>query len=322
MRRMHPLKLLTVIALLAQVAGQDGALLRWQFKTGDVLRYRMSAEQSTEMPMMSERPMENTTVYVLREDVKDVAADGTASIDVGYEAMRMDMDIGVEMSFDSTLTGDAAKANDPTLSKMLAPMLETKLHLKMEPSGRVSEISGLKEMLAKTAENLESDMTGQMIANMFSEDSIRKMVEANVFPEKALMPGDTWKRSFEQAAPPIGTMKFAVDNKFEDQEDHAGGTCARIAMVTKLTLESEESEDFPMTVNMDESGGKGTLWFDTKNGRMVELVQSIDMKMRLGPKSEDESVEHSEMEMTSKLSTRMLLLAKDAPALEQAGAKK
>lgn len=320
---MRSISLLTAVAVLAPLAGQDGVKLRWQFKAGDVLRYRMTTEQSIEMSMMPGTTMENTIGFVLHEDVKEVAADGTASLDVGYEAMRVDVDtgMGTRMSFDSTLTGDDVKANDPMLTKVAKQMLEAKLHMKLEPSGHVGEIVGMKELLAKVTDDLAPDMTGQMLKRMFSEDSLRKMVEVNVFPDKALVLGDTWKRNFEQAAPPIGTLKFAVDNKLTGQEDHGGSSCAKIAMTTKMTLGSDDSSASAMSATMDESKGEGTMWFDTKRGRMVEVEQAWDMKMSFGKKSAEGADDEHSMEMTSSVSTRLLLLGKDAPVFEHAGGK-
>src|SRR5439155_5074699 len=131
-----------------------------------------------------------------------------------------------------------------------------------------------------------------------------------------------WKRSFEQAAPPIGTMKFAFDNKLEGEEEHGGRHCAKIAVTSKVALESDDSTESPMDIKMDASEGEGTQWFDTKTGRLVELALSMDLKMVMSRKSEKGAdADEAKMEMTTSISTKMLLLGKDAPAFERAAAK-
>lgn len=318
---MRPISLFTALALLAPITARDGVEIRWHFKAGDALRYRMMLEQTTEMSMMPE-PMNVSVGYVFREDVKEVAADGTASIDIAYEAVRMELNVGGDMSFDSTLTGDAAKANEPKLAKMFKPMLEGKVHMKLEPSGRLSEMTGAKEMLAKVLENADGGSSNPMFERMFSEDSMRKMFETNIFPEKALATGDTWKRDFDQPAPPLGAIKFAIDNKLEGQEQHGGNACAKISMLTKMTIVADDSAQLSMHVKMDDSLGKGTMWFDTQNGRMSELNQTMELKMSIGQGSEDAGSEDGGMQITSSVSTTMLLLGKDAPAFEREPAKK
>ncbi len=310
--------MLTAFAVLSPLAGHDGVKLHWQLKTDDVLRYRITMESTMAMSMMPDREMGSSMAMVMRENVKEVAADGTASIEFVYESLRMEMNMGTEMSFDSTLEGDDAKSNDAMLAKVCEPMLEAKILLKMSPSGQVTEFSGAKEMLAKAMEGIGRDGNGMALQRMFSEDSMRKMAEVNLFPDKALNVGDTWKRSFEQAAPPIGTIAFALDNKLEGQETHGGSPCAEISIATKMSFTSDDTAEHPMEANLDGSEGKGTMWFDTEHGRLLEFVQSMDMKMAIG---EQESGGEAQFEVTTSMSSEMLLLAKDAPAFEPASAK-
>lgn len=308
----------SALAVLAPLAGQDGTQLRWQFNVGDVLRYRVTMDQSIEMSGMADHTTNNQVIAVLREDVKEVAADGTASIEFRYEAMRFAMNMGSPVTFDSTLTGEDAKKNDPDLAKAIGPMLEAKLHMKFASNGRVSEISGVKEMLELAVKGLARDGTGQMLEGMFSEDSTQQRLEANVFPDKALVAGDTWQRTREQKAPALGTMKTVIDNEFVGLEQHGGIACAKIVLTEKLSIESDDSSDESVQVSLVGSKGEGTLWFDPQRGRMVESTLLTDLHMALGAPPEDESEDDTRMTITTGISVRMLLLAKDAPAFEPA----
>ncbi|MEO6708426.1 MAG: DUF6263 family protein, partial [Planctomycetota bacterium] len=266
MLTLRSIALLSALAVFAPQAGEDSVRLRWKLATGDVLRYRITTEQLTEISTMEERTIETSSAFVMRSSVQEVGADGTASVEVGYEAIRLALDMGRPMKFDSTLSGEEAKANDASLAKLVAPILAGKLHMKVDPSGRISGLSGVKEMLANAAGSGEA--AGQMIERTFSEDSQHKWLEVNVFPDKPVTPGEIWNHDFEVAAPPSGKMKFAVVNKLEGMEDHAGSSCARITAVTKLSLEFEETAAFQMHVKQDESKGEATMWFDPELGRM------------------------------------------------------
>ncbi|HTF88892.1 MAG TPA: DUF6263 family protein [Planctomycetota bacterium] len=314
MLTLRSISLLTALAAFAPLAGQDGVKLRWKFESGDVLRYRMTTEQLTDLSSMGGQTMETSTAFVMRELVQEVAADGTASVEIGYEAMRVTMDMGTLTQFDSTLSGEEAKKNDASLGKLVAPILAGKLHMKVDPSGRISGLTGVKEMLANAASS--GDAAGKMLERTFSEDAQRKWLEVNVFPDKALNPGDTWNHDFDVAAPPSGKMKFAVANKLESLEDRAGASCARISAVTKLTLEFDETAAYQMHIVEDETKSEGTMWFDPKRGRMVESAQSLRMKMGIGPATEGTAEGEAQMQVSVSTTTKLLLLSTDAPAFE------
>ncbi|MCK6444773.1 MAG: DUF6263 family protein [Planctomycetes bacterium] len=224
--------LLGVLALSATASAPGEALtLRFKFAKGDSIRYRMTQEQTMESEMLGE--VENTNAFVFRQDVTDVAADGMGTLDVRYEAVRMETGGPAAMSYDSTLTGDAAKRNNPMLSKIFGPMLESKLTMKMESTGHVVSFTGVDEMLAKCfpASGTANPMDpSSMMKEMFNEESLKRLVEVNVFPTEPIEPGHKWTRSVEQPLPMFGTMKLSFENTFVGVEEHAGTRCAKLAI--------------------------------------------------------------------------------------------
>ncbi len=316
------------LLVLARPAAQEGTTLKWHFSAGEVLRYRVLMEQQNEMSLMPDQVLETDMGMVLVQTVREVAADGSASMDVGYEAIRMDVDSGpVQIHFDSTAPAHTRAAEDKQFADMLEPLLEAKFQIKMDTSGRVSGISGVKELLAKLKESLPSGGApgvAEMFGQLFSEDSIRKMVEVNVFPDKPLAVGDTWKRSLEIPAPMLGTMKFSMENTFEGCEQHAGQPCAKIAVLTTIEVEKSATTQTPLKldVTIEDSKGKTTQWFGTQAGHLIETAMTMEMNMKMkSPARDGEPGQGISMDMSSNISMRMLLLAKDDPAFEPPPAK-
>jgi hypothetical protein len=321
MLALRPFSWLAALALLSTSAGESGVELRWKLAAGEVLRYRTTMEQSMEMSGMTDMGMENSMAFVMRQEVKSIDAGGTASLELTTEALRMLMSVGAEeKSFDSTLAGDAAAANDPELAKMIQPMLDAKFGMKLQPDGKISELSGMKEMLAKAMEELDSEQSSKMFEQMFSEDSMRKMLELNVFPAGPIEVGATWKQSHDQPFP-FGKMRTEIESKLESQEARRGSECARIRLVGKLSLESDAAAELPFSISMKEGELTGTMWFDTEHGRLVEHTHAVRMKLSMGAAaSEGESENGMAMDMTTHVTNETVLLAQDAPAFESANA--
>ncbi|HTF88834.1 MAG TPA: DUF6263 family protein [Planctomycetota bacterium] len=300
-------------AIFALCACQDPVVLelRWKLQPGEVLRYRMSVEQSVDaMAGMGDKPMHMTMEAVMRQEIRDVAADGTASVEVSYEAMRFSSDTSAGLNFDSTLEGADADRNDPEFRAMIGPLLDLRLRMKLDPSGKVSELQGVKEMLAAMQARLGKDGEERSVLAMFGEESQMKWLQFEVFPAKPVVSGETWKRSSEVRLPSMGTMTIKNENVLRGVEDHAGRPCAVISSTTRMSLAPEDSSATRMEIKMDGSKGEGTKWFDHERGRMLEAQQTLDTKMSMGSDKDPKDEVRTSMSITM----RTLLLGKDDPA--------
>jgi len=321
---LHALRTAALFAALPLcVTSDETTTLKWHFTKGEVLRYRVLVEQETEMSIMPDAGMKIDMGMVLAETVRDVAADGTALLDMKYEALRMDSDSPMmELHYDSTRTEASASNGASEFAKVFDAILKAKVQMKMDPSGHVTDISGIQEMLEQAASAMPGGQgpgSGEMIKQMFSEPAMRKMVEVNVFPGTALAVGATWQRSLEVPNAMVGTMKFSMDNKFLGVEEHAGQPCAKIEVGTKVALEKgpEAGGAMKFKVSMGESGGNATQWFGMKTGRLVEITMTTQMALQLSMPSPDEDPEHGmKMDSTTDITLHMLLLGKDEPAFE------
>lgn len=317
--------LLAALSALAPASIEDDPiLLRWNLKSGEFLRYRvtMVQEMATSLPpeagVEQEMAVEQEVAMVLRQEVREVAADGTASIDFGYEAVRIRVGGEEPRSYDSTRTGEDAKENDDSLSEMLAPLLEVKLAMKLEPTGRIAEIEGIEAVLKQMLSAGESPAMEKMLKEMLREDNLRRMMEVNVFPEEALAEGDSWQRVVAQDLPMLGRLEFAIVNELAGLEQRAGEPCARIAMEAKIALEAgEPTADSPMKLSMAESTGTGTMLFGVAAGRLFENDFSVRMEIDAAfPALEDAADLPKTMRMSLGMALRTRLLEEGEPAFE------
>lgn len=309
--------LLSVFALTANsIAIQETVQLRLKFVAGESMRHRLTQVQSMESEMMG--TIESSSAFVIRQNVTEVGADGTATIEVSYEAIKIEIGGPVAASYDSTRDGESAKANDATYAKMFEPMLAATLGMKMAASGKVVEITGFQAMLDKAFDATDDagpTSTAAMMKEMFNEESLRKMFELNVFPSEPLAVGAKWTRTLDQKMPLLGTLKVEIENTFTGVETHAGLRCAKIGISGTMTIEEGgKSDTMPMDVSLDSPALKGEMFLSLDNGRLIESRIETTMDMHIG--SEDESAGGFEMDMSSTVTQRMQLLGKDDPAFE------
>jgi Family of unknown function (DUF6263) len=267
---------------------------------------------------------------VMSQKVVSVRADGVADIDVTYDAMKMHMDVpmGGDMEFDSTRTGDEAKKNDQRLA-YVGRLIGSSFHMQIEPSGRVAALTGIADLLAKcfpddaTADPMMTGMR-EMFKQSFGDESMKRLIEVAVYPDKPLSAGDKWNRNSSWAMPMVGTLDISMDFTLEGMEAQKGEVCAKIALVDKITQDKDKGpganpfgEQFDIDVSMSESTGKGTLYFALESGRMVKQVvdQNMEMSLDMRAKDSDKSAPPAmKMDMSIEMRNTIELLGKDEPA--------
>ncbi len=301
-----------VFALCSSTPLEDSIQLKLNYKPGDVLRFRMTQEQTLENEFMP--AMETQTGFALKHVVKEVDEQGVATLIVSYEGIRQESGGAMAMSFDSRRKGEDAKLNSPMLAQMFEPMLEMELSMEVEPSGRIRAIHGVEELL-ETLTGALGDSAPQLkpfVESLFGEDSLRRLWEVAVFPADPIEPGFAWKRSMEFELPMLGEMKVVFDQTYRGVETVNDKRCARIELEGALSFVIDES--LPIEISLDSSEVEGWMLIALDDGAPVETRQSIEMEMRLGPKEESEAT--PAMSMSMSISQHLQRLAADAPIFE------
>jgi hypothetical protein len=313
--------------VLSAPTSTDSVHLAWKLKEGDVLRYRITQVMEQSITGPTEMEISNTSSIVMSQKVLAVSSDGVAEVDVKYDAMKMHMEMPMgAMDFDSTRTGDDAKKNDEKLAH-IGRLVGSSFHMQLEPSGRVAELSGIPELLAKAfpddaaADPMMGDMR-EMLKQSFGNDAIKKLIEVAVYPDKALSTGDHWNRTTSWELPMVGTLDIAMEFTLEGSEPQKGQECARIAVTDTISQNKAKgpganmfADKFDVDVSVSDSKGKGTLHFAPESGRMVKQVlsQNMEMNMSMRAKDSDKSTPAMEMGISIDMQTTTELLGKDEP---------
>jgi hypothetical protein len=252
--------------------------------------------------------------FVFRQNVAEVDAKGVATLVMRYEAAKLESDRPAPLSYDSTRAGPDAKKNDAKLAAIFEPMLKSELTLELEPTGRVPEIEGLKELVEKSFAGVDTSNPldpATLFKDAFDEDAIRRLVETNVFPAGPIAPGKKWNRSASQKLPQLGTLKFEFENTFVGVETREGRRCAKIGVGGKATLAPETDQRMPMTVTIGATTIAGTMYFDVDAGRLIDVQTDMTLAIRVGVGGEANSAMEFDMPLIAH--QHILLIGDDAP---------
>lgn len=328
--------LATIIALslaspaLEAPAKTEDVKLAWKFKEGDVLRYRIAQDMHQAISGPADIEIDSSVAQVIRETVKSVSADGVASLDCTWEAVKVHMNLpmGGDVDYDSS-RGDTA-GNIPAPLKGFASLPGSKFELEMKSNGDVTAVRGVSETMKKLLENGDAatKSTRDMMQRAFTDEAMKRYLGTTVLPEKPVAVGGTWVRDAVFEMPPLGKLKAHFDFNLLGMEDARQTHCAKLGTKFELKLEGKPdlsampgAANFDIDMSMDGAQGEGTIFFSPEKGRMIEssLVTDMDMSMTMKPKGEDKS-EEGKMEMGIKISmkTNLALLGADEAPFETA----
>jgi len=303
---MHHLTALAASIVVLGLSGlaQEPVELRWRGRPGDVLRYRITMTQTVESAMMPD-PARTESAFVFRQEVLEVSPEGVGSLEVEYEALRMETEGPVSMSYDSTRKGEEAGENDARMASMLEPLLGAKFRMKVDESNHILEIAGLAEVL----DRLETPAMADALKGMFNEDNLRRMFEVNTFPEQALQPGDEWERAMEIEVPFLGTMELGLQNELQGIERRGEDDCAAIRVTGEARLDGTAETPMPVEVSIDDSSIAGTMIFALERGTLIESSLRMSMDMTMSPAGG--TAEGMEMRMSTTSEQHFLRIGED-----------
>jgi hypothetical protein len=262
---------LTVLALLgAARPAQAQVTLRYQFKEGEKLRYLVTMTMKMKVDAGGKDVEANVTMKMpLSMQTVKVLKDGKAEVLMRLEGMKMSMEAGEGKTF--SFDTDNLESVPEEAREIFQKILKDGITMTMDPLGHISDMKmpeSWKELMQKGGEgplNLDA-LTGKggMTGNV-------------VFPKGPVTKGQTWKSEpFDLDIPQAGKMKAEVGFTYDGAVRRRGGQpLEKIIIRPKISLQSDPNAEGKFAMKLRES--PGTLYFDNRSGRVVEMQIPIDM---------------------------------------------
>jgi uncharacterized protein DUF6263 len=238
--------------------GQDTGKVqfRLRLKEGQSFRSEMVARQAiTQNILGNEQKMDQTMGMTYRYDVESVAPDGTATIKVSYEAVKMAMDAPTgKIDYDSKNPA----AEIPAAARGVAAMVGQSFTMEMNSQGQVTKVEGLGALMDRIISEIDlpDDATKSMINDMlekqFGDEAMVGNMQAMMahYPEEPVGVGDTWTKKANVTA----GFPMQLENTYT-LKSRAGGM-ATLDVQTKIRSDpdAEPVTMGPMKITYNISG--------------------------------------------------------------------
>jgi Family of unknown function (DUF6263) len=287
--------------------------LRYRFTKGDTARYRVTQQSTTVISGlpggMPEITIGQTIVQTLRTVAKDVAADGTATVEYAIESVKMDMNTPMSTwSFDTATQEAPADPMAAATKSMMAAMIGEPFTIVQTNTGAVKSIEGFARIAEKVFKQVPDDpMSAGMVQGlkaMLSDEGMRNTMGQTFaqLPERPLKVGDSWKSNLSFRNPMIGVLSTTILSTLKSVE--GTGDKQQAIVVTQLTTKPDPSvppqaNPMGLTIKMGDSTGDGEVVFDVAGGKLQRAITRATAPLVMSGSGPD----GTPMNMTSNVKT-------------------
>jgi hypothetical protein len=271
--------------------GQDAAL-RYRWTKGQSLRYRTVQESNIAMsgvPGAGEMSLTTTVTEVHLITASDIAADGTATLGVKFESMKLDVTTPMgNMSVDSAAS---AAPPDPMLAdaqKMLQAVIGQSVTMVMSPTGAVKSVEGMAQLNAKLKAAMPAGSPlAQSLDAMMTDDAFKGTMGQNFanLPDKVVKPGETWQTTLNTPNP-LGAMTSMNTFTAKGVERVDGKDVTRVGIVQKISV-APGGTIGPMSLTVSDGTGEGDMLVDHRLGQMVRSTTRLTLPMTMSMTAPD-----------------------------------
>ena len=304
--RAHRFAVLTFLAAftaagLTQAWAIQSVPLRYRWTSGETMRYRATQVANVTMsnlPGAGDMTVDTNVVQVQQLNVTNVAADGTATIRVTFESVKMDMTSPMgALSYDSAAPASTGNPMADMIGKSYGALVGESVTLIVTPAGEIKSIDGLAPLVQKMTAALPQGAGMPGMSSFMTEDSLRTVLEQNfpAVPNRGVAAGETWTHN-KKVKTALGLAETSMTFAFKGVEAREGRQLASLTVkgTSKVTPDAAAASNLPMRMTMGSGTSEGELTIDTKTGRLyrssVQSSQPMTMSMN-GPDGSPMNIE-------------------------------
>eukprot|EP00913_Durusdinium_trenchii_P013367 g12548.t1 len=296
------LLILATVVLGGAVAGAEEPIkLRYRMQKGEKLIYQSASNTvQTESAMGRKATTKiNVNAFSVRT-FKSVDKKGNIQFETETKriAMSADNDQVGKYTYDSRSTDNEKSSTFGSMfTEVSNTLIGATFNVTVTPLGEVKPVKGFEELLAEVVKNnpMKDKYTNKGFRVEIS-DSFPK------FPEKAVKKGDTWKRTFSEKVPGVGTVKMTEKYTHAGTKKVGKRETVKIDVTYDGTIELDiKRGGFDITGTLTVSDASGTVYFDPKQGCVVSKKKSVKLSgtMNIDVNGMNVGVENSTTTTTS-----------------------
>lgn len=300
--------------------------LKYAWNKGEVVHYRSVEETSGKMTAMG---MTRTTTqrqeFVQRFEVKDVDADGVATLDVSVLSVKISTEQGEggSASYDTTRPAEQQYEGTPRLRPSMeyfGALIGEHMTVTMEPTGAIRKVEGMAKVVDKMQAKIGNTnaMAARNLRMAMGDEAMRASLERffRVLPAKPVSQGDTWTTSLERPmAATGGRLKLDANWTNAGPADNATKLTSDIKVELIPPKEGEEGGVAPgMKTTLKDGKGSGESYFDAKAGKLAKSIINMQLPLEVSMSSPNGQAMTMTNDTTSKFTLERIPAPPAAPA--------
>lgn len=215
--------------------------------------------------------MDMTANFGYTQEVKSVETNGDYAIECTYEHIAVKVNaMGSTLTYDSDLKKQKDSIAE-TLGQTFSKVIGKKFLITVSPKGKVTKVTGLKEILADMMANSTPNAV-QLAQTFFDEDKIVSNYSSayGYFPDHAVKVGESWTNIHQmQSVVPVDIKSVYTLKEIK-------GNTAVIGMAADIAMKNDSMEVQGMTAKIDLKGTfAGDYKMDMKSG--LPTAGTLDM---------------------------------------------
>lgn len=264
--------------------------------------------------------IESTTTF--KETVLAQTADKT-ELQIVYDRMAMNMNsVGIgKQNYDSEIP------NMTRSGAMLGPICRNiiggTLKAELDPSGKVTAIAGMNEVVEKIAKvtlgnfmfaNIREGLTNEALQSEYIEPCFV------YYPEKPVAVGDSWTRQYPTGGGRLGGQIATINAKLDRVSEEGGRKIAVISYeVARAPDPTRPAQPLGNGILVDFGGSnsKGTATYDFERGMFVELREQNDGVSTIRKQGAEAGSEARVMARVSNRGSRVITVLTEAQRSKQ-----
>ncbi len=228
------------------VLAQEAVAPEYKWVKGETARYKMTIEKHQMASGAQQLELTHNRWFVWAQTVTDVAADGTATVEMKFESAGVRLQIPsaqLDFTYDPA-NPDDEKRKTSALAVPYTGIVGESLTYKVSKKGKILAVTGFDKLGQKVIDGVKAAPKGASYV-LLAQDALQDLLDMQMegvfrlLPEKPVVPGTLYKKAkIREPNPAVGNLILQTDYTLAGPEALNGDDSYKFTYITTKTPES------------------------------------------------------------------------------------
>jgi hypothetical protein len=242
---------IAAVALLVAVSAvpvlaQESVAPEYKWVKGETARYKMTIEKHQKATGAQQLELTHSRWYLWTQQVTDVAADGSATLEAKFESAGVHLQIPsakLDFTYDPA-NPDDEKRKTSAIAVPYTDIVGESLGYKVSKKGKILGVTGFDKLGQKVIDGVKAAPKGASYV-LLAQDALQDLLDGQMegifrlLPEKPVAPGTLYKKSkIREPNPALGPLILQTDYTLAGPEALNGDDSYKFTYTTTKTPET------------------------------------------------------------------------------------